>query len=245
MKLNFYLGVWLNLVCQNLFIAGTVFGATSLPDLLQKLNLSESDAKSDLQDATEWNSLVKQVTDLAHQTSSDLKLAASKTEVSLAQKDVARGGYFPSIRVGANIEQSQTNDSNAQSEINSLQRQINLVLRQNIFNGGNDTRQVQSADRNIATAKAQQSLTEANLDYQVAATLLNFHDAILRKEIAEIILTETSQLESVIDKKQAAGRAGRIDVEQTKMQQIETQTQVLEIDTEIAEKNTRCFAEGI
>lgn len=236
MKPNIRHVAWLVILCNGMLRSHVAHGAPSLNELLNKLNLNENGTKAETQDASEWHAMITQVTELARQTSNDLRFASSKTDVAIAQKDVASAGFYPSASVNAQVEQSRATDSKAETEVSALQRQINLVLRQNLFNGGNDKRLVQSADRQIATAKDQERMAQAQLDYQVASALLDYHDAILRKDIAEIILAETDQLESVINKKQAAGRAGRIDVEQTKMQQIETRTQAVEIDTEIEGK---------
>jgi outer membrane protein TolC len=170
----------------------------------------------------------------------NIKMREAELQATRARVDAAQGHYQPTLRLtGSGTQTYSTNlENDEKSRENALGGSI--VLRENLWRGGQDAGQVDLARQEEALAEIRKIHEGEGLAYLLSRSAFTYNFRVFRQMIDEVSLADAMEIRSLADRKFSAGQVGKIDLHLTSMREsgaraaaaraaIETQQAYLEL----------------
>jgi len=148
-----------------------------------------------------------------------LKTREAELLASRARVDAAQGAYQPTLSVNANLWQSHRNDSGTDVRSRSDSQDVKLILRENLWRGGQDAGRVSLARQDESLAEIRKFYEGEGLSLRLTRATYDYNFRYFRQLIEAASLAEASELRSLAERKFNAGQVGKIDIHLTGMRE--------------------------
>ncbi|WP_176736595.1 TolC family protein [Oligoflexus tunisiensis] len=141
-----------------------------------------------------------------------LKIREAELQASRARVDAAQGHYQPTLSVNASARQEQRQDLNNEEKSQADGHSMSLVLRENLWRGGQDAGQVDLARQDATLAEIRKFHESEGLTFRVTEAALDYNFRYFRQLIDAASLADAEELRALAERKFQAGQVGKIDI---------------------------------
>ncbi|MDQ3234846.1 MAG: TolC family protein [Pseudobdellovibrionaceae bacterium] len=167
----------------------------------------------------EAEAAVARLVDRGLKSHPNLQTREAELQASRARVDAAQGTYQPKLQINANAMRQQIEDLKTDVKSRRDSHDINLVLRENLWRGGQDAGQVDLARQDQSLAEIRNVYEGEGLSFRIARVSLDYNFRFFRQLIDEASLVDAVELRSLADRKFNAGQVGKIDLHLTGMRE--------------------------
>ena len=148
------------------------------------------------------------------------RLFASGADVSAAKEQigVAKGGWFPTVNITANIGRNNTNKPSGSDDFNQFERNFDMSLKQRILDFGSTESSVQTAKLTVDQAQATYEGVKQGLIFEAIVAHLNVIRAHRVVEFAKGSVTNIKRQTELEDARVKRGAGLSTDLLQAKTQ---------------------------
>lgn len=140
-------------------------------------------------------------------TQAKAKLTGSQNAV-----ESAKSQFHPTASLGGSLSKGKSWDLDADVASSSTSQNVSVSAGENLFNGGNDFRNLKIAHFDEAAQRIRLEESGESIAYSVRQAALTFQKAAVHLGIRESSLRDAERLLDISQKKQKAGLVGKIDV---------------------------------
>ena len=194
-------------------------------------------------DLSQWwrglnDSLLSELVDQALLASPDLRSAQASLRESRARRVVAAAGGYPSVTASGNARRSQSSEETGSGATRNLfSAGFDASWELDVFGGVR--RGVEAAEADFETAEASLDDARVSLVAEVALNYIEMRALQIRLGIARDNLASQSETLQLTDWRAQAGLVSGQDVEQARSNREQTQAQIPNLETSLAEAEHR------
>ncbi|RZA26398.1 MAG: TolC family protein [Proteobacteria bacterium] len=209
---------------KNLFIilAALVITEASLADTARMEKVAEQlgiDSAASSQGSKEAKAAVERLVLVGVKAYPTVKEREADVAARQSEKDAAVANYQPILSINANASRQDGKDTDTNIKNHSDGRDVNLILRQNLYRGGIDSGRVGISEQNLLISENNQLFETENLDFSIRRAALEFNYRSLRQLIDDVSFEDARDLRNLAQRKLDAGQVGKIDLYTTTMRE--------------------------
>jgi outer membrane protein TolC len=148
-----------------------------------------------------------------------LKRREAELQASRAYIDAAQGSYQPTLSVQAYAQQAQRHDVQTEQKSKLDGHDLDLVLRENLWRGGQDAGRVDIARQDETLAELRKFQESEGLTFRVTEAALDYNFRYFRQLIDAASLADAQELRALAERKFQAGQVGKIDIHLASMRE--------------------------
>lgn len=218
-----------NVVLIGLLTATPAQANPALPDrstLVPRLGLAAADGAISRELAAA-DAFRERIVSLALARHPALSAEAARLTAADAAVDAARAVYQPEIALDAGLSRSASRDLDLDSTRTSLDRELGVSLRENLWRGGRDALDVDIAGDERTLVRLTREERAAQVRYDVERALLAYNQAAMEEGLGLASAADAATLRRISERKFAAGQVGKIDVHSATMRESEARAQTV------------------